>query len=420
MVTLMGGTDRFGGEQGEAPEPSESSEGPSQGNGGAPRRRRAKRGKAGRRASGGAGSPGSSPNSVAAQPQPRSGVAPRGGRATLGGPLADVLYKAGGRYRVRLAAFSGVSGPMPLSLLTPPRGGQAESLAECAAPAGCAGPREAASSTDSDLAEMRPRAAGHPADLIRAAAASGATSNPAFLDILDGGDFEPAPCLCCYYAETAKSARKAARELNLFQRYYSASSYLGSKAFPRMVQTLGRDLLPEELAAAKGHLSRLGQTTDLIRAVNAHPGICATVPPCRPSTVWVYATPTSRKMLRHLGRRFRSGGVPRGPWDPKGPQEPRGGSLSLSICVASSDPDYHPRWRYRMYSATLHRSGPEGRAPGEDPPGEKKEPGAWDPANTLLGAMREWVSEAMPPDALEAPRPLGRGARRGDHPLHNR
>ena len=300
--------------------------------------------------------------------------APRGARGPPGprGPLADVLYKAeGGGYRVRLAAFSG--------------GGRRETaeglaaLAALAAGGGDGGPGAPARAEAPADPGGPPRPP--PGDLLRAAAASGATANLAFLDILDGGDFEPAPCLCCYRAETLQGARKAALELGLFQRYYDPGSYLGSKAFPRMVRTLGRDALPEELAAVKGHLSRLRQTTDLIRAVNAHPGICVTAPPCRPGTVWLYSTPTGRKMLRHLSRRFRAGGS------------------SLSVGVASSDPEAHPRWRYRMYAVTLRR---EGAGP--------------DPAGALLGAMRDWVAEATLPPAP----PPGRGAPRGARPPRGR
>lgn len=322
------------------------------------------------------GGPRSCPPSRSPRPGPGPGEA-------LSGPLAPVFVKRAGRYHLRLEAFAGAAELRDSEWAAAPR---LRELARAGADPGGAPPAPdppsaSARASDSDtgghpiLTDLG-REGQPPDDLLRAAAAAGATANPAFLDILDGGDFEPAPCLCCYAAESPRGARKAAQSLMLFQRYYQASSYLESRAFPRMVQTLARDAQSPELAVVKMHLLRLECATDELRAINSHPAICVAAPRCRPDSVWVYATPAARKMLRHVARQFR------------GAQ----GGLSLTVSVASSDPEVHPRWRYRMYSAALVRSG---RGP--------EEPAAAGAKATLLAAMRDWVAAAAEPRPAPSP-----------------
>ena len=175
-------------------------------------------------------------------------------------------------------------------------------------------------------------AEGHPDDLLEAAAAFGALTNPALLDLLDGPCFAPAACLCCYEVRSAARAREAAEGLRLFLQYYSSASYVRSRAFPRLVETLARDLAPAELAEARAHLAALGSTPAAVRALNAEEGLCVAAPACQPGTLWVYSTPAGRRLLRRLSRQERR---------------------PLRVAVASSDPAAAPRHRYRMYAASF-------------------------------------------------------------------
>lgn len=181
---------------------------------------------------------------------------------------------------------------------------------------------------------------GIPDDLLSAAAIGGAITNMAFLDILDGGCFERAPCLCCYAARSASRAREAGASLRLFERYYDAQSYASSHAFARLVSTLSRDLLAEEVAEVREHVSRLDCTPDDIRALNGFQDLCVTAPPCQPSVLWVYSTPAGRRLLRYLSRELRQR------------------QLVARVAVASSLAAALPRFRYRMYAITV--SAPDG------------------------------------------------------------
>jgi hypothetical protein len=178
-----------------------------------------------------------------------------------------------------------------------------------------------------------------PDDLLVTAAMSGATTSMAFLDILDGACFAHAPCLCCYTAHSAARAREAATALRVFRQYFDAGSYMRSRAYARAVAAMLRDLRPEEAAEVKAHIARLDTTPDTVREINGStlggprgPGLCVALPSCQPGVLWVYSTPEGRRLLRHLARK---GGGP------------------VKVTVASSDPSMAPRFRYRMYAASL-------------------------------------------------------------------
>jgi hypothetical protein len=171
-----------------------------------------------------------------------------------------------------------------------------------------------------------------PDDLLISAAVSGATSNMALLDILDGVCFTRAPCLCCYAARTPPAAREAAAALQRFCQYFDSDSYIRSRAYARDVAAMSRDLRPSEVAEVKDHLAHLDTTSDAIREINSGDGgLCVTTPACQPGVLWVYSTTEGRQLLRHLARK---GGTP------------------IKVTVASSDPGVAPRFRYRMYAAS--------------------------------------------------------------------
>jgi len=180
-----------------------------------------------------------------------------------------------------------------------------------------------------------------PDDLLNTAARVGVLTCAAFLDILDGSSFVPAPCICCYAAVSAARAREAAATIRTFLQYYSAASYVQSRAYARTVRAMARDVEKDELIELKNviyHSAGAGYTGDarepaLVQEVNAVvPGLCVAAPPCRPGVLWVYSTPDGRRLLRHLARKAKA---------------------PVRVTVASSDTAYVPRRRYRMYAATL-------------------------------------------------------------------
>ncbi len=176
-----------------------------------------------------------------------------------------------------------------------------------------------------------------PDDLLLAAAAAGALVAPPFLDILEGGCFALAPCLCCYASRSARDAREADAALALFRRYYDARSYLESRAFVRVVAALLRDPGPDELAGVAAHLAALDSTPGEVREINERWAgrLCVATPGCQPGVLWVYSSADGRRLLRHLARGLRRGGAP------------------VKVTVASSDARVYPRFRYRMYAAAL-------------------------------------------------------------------
>ena len=178
-----------------------------------------------------------------------------------------------------------------------------------------------------------------PDDLLTTAARCGAVTSPAFLDILDGGCFTRTPCLCCYAARSAAAAREAADALRLFLKYYNAKSYVESLAFARLVATLSRDLTAEEANSVREAIATLDSTPDIVRAINSAEGLCVALPPCEPGVVWVYSTPEGRRLLRSLARDLRREGAP------------------VRVVVASSSEGVFPRFRYRLYAASLQRPG---------------------------------------------------------------
>lgn len=192
-----------------------------------------------------------------------------------------------------------------------------------------------------------------PSDLLAAAMAAGVTANGALVRILEGGGFARAPCLCCYRAPAAR-AWPAAAALEVFLQYYGPASYAGSKSFARAVETLGRDLLPRELARVQAALG--------CSAAQAAAGVCVVAPACRPGTLWVYSTPAGRRLLRHLARRA-------------GP---------VRVTVASSDPATFARHRFRMYAVAAAGDAAAGGA-------------------RLLAAATAWVEAAAAPVAAAAP-----------------
>lgn len=183
-----------------------------------------------------------------------------------------------------------------------------------------------------------PDCADIPDDLLIAAAATGASSTAAFLDILDGGCFVGAPCLCCYSVRSPEHMREAIASLRLFRTYHNPDTFVVSRAFGRAVATLSRDLRPEEIVLVQKRLARLDSTPETIREVHRLArGVCIAAPACHPKTLWVYSTPDGRKLLRHLTRTLRRAAD----------------CGALSVTVASSDPGALPRFRFRMYAATL-------------------------------------------------------------------
>ena len=243
------------------------------------------------------------------------------------GPDLELFVHLGGRWRVRLATFSaGVpADPQHLRAL----------LSSNAAELKAFGAETEAPTT--------------PDDLLVTAAASGALTSVPFLDILDGGYFTRAPCLCCYATHSPASTREAGVALRLFRRYYDAASYLDSRAFVRVVAALSRDLHPSEMAEVAEHISALDSTPDDVREINGRWAgrLCVATPPCQPGVLWVYSTPDGRRLLRHLARGLRKGGAP------------------VKVIVASSDPAVFPRFRYRMYAAAFAHSDVSAPARGE-------------------------------------------------------
>ena len=175
-----------------------------------------------------------------------------------------------------------------------------------------------------------------PDDVFSATAATAATTSAALLEILDSGCFVAAPCICCYSVRSAEHMREASSALRLFCRYYSSASFAGHRDYGRAVLTLARDLLPIEVAKVQKWLARQNSTPEVLRAIHRlERGLCVAVPACRPRTLWIYSTPDGRRLLRHLARSLpRALGV-------------------LSVSVASSSADSLPRFRFRMYAATL-------------------------------------------------------------------
>lgn len=176
--------------------------------------------------------------------------------------------------------------------------------------------------------ESPPVLAGVPDDLVKTAASCGGIIHQAFTDVIDGGLFVKAPCLCCYRVKPGAEA-EAGRALKLFARHYNPDDYAGSRVFFRTVDTLGRDLREPELAALGRRLAAItGPEEKYLHHLSTQ--LCVAVPMCTPNTLWVYSTGEGRRLLRHLARRFRA----------------------MRITVASSDAAVFPRHRYRMYAAT--------------------------------------------------------------------
>jgi len=175
-----------------------------------------------------------------------------------------------------------------------------------------------------------------PDDLFVATAATAAASSPAFLEIMDSGCFTAAPCLCCYSVKAAEYMREAASALRLFCGYHSPTAFVAHRSYGRAVALLARDLLPAEVRRIQQWLARLEATPEILRTVHRlEHGICVALPVCQPRTIWVYSTPDGRRLLRHLARSLpRSCGT-------------------LSVAVASSSAAALPRFRFRMYAATI-------------------------------------------------------------------
>jgi hypothetical protein len=179
-----------------------------------------------------------------------------------------------------------------------------------------------------------------PADLLLAAAATGPATGPAFLDIMDGGCFVPAPCLCCYSVRSPEHMREATAALRLFQEYHDPAAFVTLRSYGRAVATLARDLHPDEVIMVQKRLSRLESTSAAVREIHRlERSICVAVPACQPNVLWVYSTPAARRLLRHIARTLGRDDAARG---------------TLSVAVASSSLSALPRYRYRMYSATLN------------------------------------------------------------------
>jgi len=229
-------------------------------------------------------------------------------------PDTKLFARVGGQWRVQLAALTGA----------PASPAQLRAILSAGAALGA----------DTNLETI-------PDDLLVTAAMSGATTSMAMLDILDGSCFTRAPCLCCYVAHSAKRAREAATAMQEFCRYFDTDSYVRSRAYARTVAAMLRDLRPEEVAEVKDHVASLNTTPDTIREINgsrlgeaghASLGLCVVLPSCQPGVLWVYSTPEGRRLLRHLARKKGS---------------------PVKVTVASSDPSMAPRFRFRMYAASL-------------------------------------------------------------------
>lgn len=193
-----------------------------------------------------------------------------------------------------------------------------------------------------------------PGDLLCAAAAA---PPAAMLDLLDGS-LVPSVCLCCDRAASAAAARAAAEPLRALLRYYDPASYCASRAYPRAVAVLARDLTCAELAETKRAILALAETPAAVAEVNAHPGLCVAAPPCAPGTLWVYSTPDGRRLLRHLARH---------------------GGRAVRVTVASSA-GAAARHRYRMYAVADAEAPPAGAA-------------------TLLERVEAWVRKNSAPSA---------------------
>jgi hypothetical protein len=280
-------------------------------------------------------------------------------RAGTDAPDPIFFARQAARWRVQLGAFAGrAAAPATLRALLAPSADELEALG-----------------AETDVAAL-------PDDLLVAAAVSGPLTSMPFLDILDGGCFARAPCLCCYAAPSAAAAREAAAALRLFQQYYDGASYLGSRAFVRTVAALSRDLRPDEVADVREHVGALDETPDSVRELNAAEGVCVALPACRPGALWIYSTPAGRRLLRHLARGLRKDGAP------------------VRVAVASSDPTLFPRFRYRMYAATLLRSQTQRH------PASAAQPDAPTDIEILLAAALAWVrgGGAGPPRGTGSPR----------------
>lgn len=195
----------------------------------------------------------------------------------------ELLKRVGGRWRVQILALAGA----PATALA--------SVAQLRAILATEAADLRSFGADTDLSAI-------PDDLLLAAAAAGATTSMALLDIFDGACFIRAPCLCCYAAHSARRAREATAALRMFRQYFNANSYVRSRAYARVVAAMSRDLRPEEVAEVKGHIALLDATPDAIREINGEAGLCVVVPPCQPGVLWVYSTPEGRRLLRHLAR----------------------------------------------------------------------------------------------------------------------
>jgi hypothetical protein len=165
------------------------------------------------------------------------------------------------------------------------------------------------------------------------------TSIP-FLELVDSGDFELSPCLCCYRLKpglsargSQASARRVAASLELLLQYYDAASYRASKAFDRAVAILTRDVRPADLTEVAEFLIKLESTPSDVREVNRLMAdrLCIALPPCRPDTIWVYSTPDGRRLLRGLAK----------------------SAPGVRISLITFDCESFPRFRLRMYSAKL-------------------------------------------------------------------
>lgn len=186
-----------------------------------------------------------------------------------------------------------------------------------------------------------------PDDLLLATAMTAATVSAAFIEIMDGGCFTAAPCLCCYSVRSAEYMREAASALRLFCSYHDPASFVAHRAYGRAVLAAARDLLPAEVARIRKWMSRLQNAPEGLRKFHRlEKNICVAIPACRPGTLWVYSTPDGRRLLRHLARAL--------------PRE----LGALSVSVASSDANTFPRFRLRMYAANL--CGGEGQGTAQD------------------------------------------------------
>jgi len=150
------------------------------------------------------------------------------------------------------------------------------------------------------------------------------------IDILDSSGLEGAACLCCYATPSATKAAAAAAMLRLFRQYFDAAAFAASWAAATTQAELSRDLRPAELAAAKQGLAAIAATPSAVRSINATPGLCVAVAPCRPGELWIYSTAMGRRLARHLTRTARR----------------QGRTVRIAPTTAG-----RPRFQYRMYVA---------------------------------------------------------------------